>query len=480
MGTVRHMYRVAAALVLATGASGCGSAADPADGPASQVAPIERPRALARVGDTASFALTGEAALLAQVRGRVLEARTLPLSGSGSGSVVLRFEAPEGAQPAPRLDASSERAGLVVTTEDDGSTLRAAQSFAGPATGPWEALTPLRELRPDEFFPSWHQVDGAMLFTTEIRGDLQEIRFVVREPDAEPREIELPPDVITAVFAGDLVAYAVQMKGQPSDDEPRRLVVRNWRTGEERSSAVIRQGIEDLDLRPDGRVVLNEDGGGLFEVRGGGTPRRLTRAGVAPAYVGDRIVFVRQAEREGDERLAVVESDGRVRGFGVPTARIAGFAVDGSRVLWRANGCLLVADVSARAAAAPGPGPCPRSELFLDDSGPSPVLDRSRRVPLILRCIAAASPGCRGTVRLRLADGPTGNASAPLRFRIPAGRSRRLAPRLTRRAYRAAIRESRTGIGGAALVVHAVAIDPAGRRSELSDGYSVEVPRRLK
>ncbi len=474
------MHRVVATLVLAAVAGGCGTDADSVAEPASQVAPIDRPRALARVDETSAFALAGESALAARVRGRELEVRTLPLNGSGAGSAVFRFEAPEGAEPSPRLDASSERAGLVVTTEDDGSTLRAAQSFAGPATGPWEALTPLRELQPDEFFPSWHQVDGATLFTTELRGDLRKIRFIVREPNAAPREIELPPEVITTVFAGDLVAYAVPVKGQPSDDEPRRLVVRNWRTGAQRSTAVIRAGIEDIDLRPDGRVVLNEDGGGLIELRDGSTQRRLTRTGIAPAYVGDRIVFVRQAEREGDERMAVVEPDGRVRGIGVPTARIAGFDVDGSRVLWSGNGCLLVADVVAKAAAAPGPGPCPRSEIFLDDLGPSPVLDRSRRVPLTLRCIAAAPPGCRGTVRLRFADGLTGNASASLRFRILAGRSRRLAPRLTRRAYRAAIRESREGIGGAALVVHASAVDPAGRRSRLSDGYSIEVPRRLR
>lgn len=466
--------------VLAAVAVGCGSDADPVADRASQVAAIDRPRALARIDDDAGFALAGDAALVARARGRILVARAIPLSGAGPASDVFRFEAPEGAVPSPRLDASSLRAGLVVTTEDDGSSLRAAQSFAGPATGPWEALTPLRELQRDEFFPAWNQVDGETLFTTELRGDLREIRFVVREPGAEPREVDLPPEVIETVFAGDLVAYAVPVKGQPSDDEPRRLVVRNWRTAEQRSTAVIREGIESIDLRPDGRVVVNDDGGGLIELRDGTTQRRLTRTGIAPAYVGDRIVFVRQAEREGDERLAVVEPGGRVRAFGVPTARIQGFAVDGSRVLWRGNGCLLVADVTARAAADPGRGPCPRSELFLDDYGGSPVLDRSRRVPLTLRCIAAAPPGCRGTVRLQFADGPAGNASAPLRFRIPAGRSRRLAPRLTRRAYRAAIREARQGMGGAALVVYATAVDPSGRRSRLSDGYAVEVPRRLR
>jgi hypothetical protein len=103
-----------------------------------------------------------------------------------------------------------------------------------------------------------------------------------------------------------------------------------------------------------------------------------------------------------------------------------------------------------------------------------PALTRSRRVPFILRCIAAAPAGCRGTVRLRDEEGAA--ASSPVRFRIPVGRRRRIVARVTPRAYRAALREGREGIGGSFFVVEATAVDPAGRRSVLSDGYGVLVP----
>jgi hypothetical protein len=97
---------------------------------------------------------------------------------------------------------------------------------------------------------------------------------------------------------------------------------------------------------------------------------------------------------------------------------------------------------------------------------------RDGRVPVTLRCVAAAPPGCRGTVRIDLVEGsPRGRDSSRVRFRIPAGRVHRLAPRLTRGGRRAAARDG-------AAVVTAVAVDPAGRRSVLADGYWIEVPAK--
>ena len=112
-----------------------------------------------------------------------------------------------------------------------------------------------------------------------------------------------------------------------------------------------------------------------------------------------------------------------------------GFATDGSRVFWWANGCLLVDDVSAPPAAAPGPGPCPRSELALANRS-SPHL--ARTLPVKLRCVAAPR-ACRGAVRLTTVARPSTAAKAisrRLRFSIPAGQARRLHVPLTGRGYR--------------------------------------------
>ena len=438
------MRRAVFALLLAVTAAGCGGSLE------AEATVSDRPRAVASVSGDDSWALAGDAILHARVRGRTLEVRD-------GAKVVHRFEAPEGRISLAKLEASRDLAALIVSTEKRESGRRGEHLFAGPPAGPWGALAP------SDYFPGWQQVDGPNLFVMEVREDYQDFRWVVREPGAEPRRLDLPKEAIMAVFTGDVVAYPLPERGQPEDDEPRRLVVRNWRTGEQRFTARIREGIEALDVRADGRVVLNEDGGGILEVRDGRV-RRLTRSGVQPQYAGDRIVYVRHAGREGDERLKVLEPDGRVRAFGIPTAEVKGLVTDGERVLWSANGCLLVASVGGSAAREPGPGPCPRSELFLD-RGEGAAMRPDGRVPLTLRCIAAAPSGCRGTVRVALMDpSPPGPDSTTVGFRIPAGRSQRLAPRLSARARRAAARDG-------AAVVKAVAVDPAGRRSVLEDGY---------
>jgi hypothetical protein len=110
-----------------------------------------------------------------------------------------------------------------------------------------------------------------------------------------------------------------------------------------------------------------------------------------------------------------------------------------------------------------------RLRLFLGDEG-KPVLRRNRRVPLILRCVAAAPPGCRGTLRLSLYV-PSRGVTETVRFAIPAGQRRRL----TRAASAAALREDRHREDGVALNVRAMAVEPAGRRSVLADGVVVAV-----
>ena len=155
----------------------------------------------------------------------------------------------------------------------------------------------------------------------------------------------------------------------------------------------------------------------------------LVSGGSTAAYAGDSLVY------DAGERLRIVDANGRIRRLGVPTWTFGGFATDGSRVVWVANGCLLVDDASAPPAAAPGPGrvcaarsPWPharRPDLYLADT-----------LPVTLRCVAAPR-ACRGA--LRLTTGRPARAiaiSRRVRFSIPAGQTRRLHVPLTCRGYR--------------------------------------------
>jgi hypothetical protein len=273
-------------------------------------------------------------------------------------------------------------------------------------------------------------VDDDRLFTFVFGTTIDSSAVTVRDPD--PRTLPCPAgrDAVGAVFAGDLVAYA-------TDD---RFVVRDWRTGAQRTAAKLSDFAASIDLRDDGRALVGTDDGELFDVSPGGIPRRIARAAGKPRFAGEHIVFVRGGA------LRVIDPSRRVRAFGVPTTRLGAFTTDGTRVLWEANGCLFVAPVTDPMAAAPGPGPCPRSELTRVD-GPNPRL--ARTIPLTLRCVTAPRT-CRGTLQLKAES----LLNAPRRFAIPAGRARRFNVRLSQRGYRALSRLVADD-AGALVTIHA-------------------------
>jgi hypothetical protein len=203
-------------------------------------------------------------------------------------------------------------------------------------------------------------------------------------------------------------------------------VVQDWRTGAIRRTVDLRNPIDWIALRADGRVAVVTYEHELYDIRPGAAPRRLRPIADRVEFAGDRLVFNRL------NRLRVVEPDGRHRAFGVTTITFGGFDVEGERVLWVANGCLLVASVTQRRARSIGRGPCPRSELSVVDRA-NPNL--ARTIPVTLRCVAAPRR-CRGTIRLRMPIGGR-TISIPQRFSIPTGRVVRFDLRLHERGYRA-------------------------------------------
>ena len=373
------------------------------------------PQPLTRVNERTGFALAGEAALVSRPSGRVLQVFAHPLDGSAA-RMVFSVDPPPGLEPdGRRLAASAQRAAITVTWGELSDNVEVVQAFGGPPGGPWTAFGPLSA--PDAVFPWGHQVDGDRLFSTESRGGLLDLAVVARDPDPHDVAFAAPEDALFAVFAGDLVAHT----------SGKALVVREWRTGVERSRVKLPGDAEGIALRPDGRVAVTTENDRLYELRGGKL-RLLSRDARRPlAYAGDRLLFT-----DSDDQPRVIAPSGRVRRFGPPTETFGGFVTEGERVLWVANGCLLVDKATAAPSAAPGKGPCPRSELALDDSGGNPRLGRT--IPVGLRCIAAPRV-CRGTVRLSAGE-PLRAISRPVRFAIRAGKRGRLRVRLTDSGYR--------------------------------------------
>jgi hypothetical protein len=388
------------------------------------------PRALARSAGVLAIAPGGDRVLVAQARGANLRVVSIPLAG-GAARLVFSFDAPKGLVPvSASLSASAQRAALILEMGPGPGQPEAVQTFTGPLAGGWVTLQPFtRPSSAGAVTPLRQQADGDRLFTTESRGE--DTRVVVRDPN--PREVAFAEGEAEYVarFAGDFVATSLGGEQKRS-----RLVVRDWRTGVVTTSAEVPDGFDFIALRPDGRAAVLTYDGALYEVPSGGPARPLaTYGGSAAAYAGDALVH------DPDGRLRVIDLSGRSRAFGVPTRSLEGFATEGSQVVWIANGCLLVDDVGAPAAAAPGPGPCVRGELAFEGDQPNPYL--TRRLPVALRCVAA--PGaCRGKLRLGIGlPGRTKPISGRVPFSIRAGHARSVRVPLTCRGYRMILRELR-------------------------------------
>ena len=411
------------------------------------------PLALTTMSGVLAVAPGGEQVLVARARGANLRVSTISLTG-GVPRQVFSFDAPDGLYPVSAgMSASAQRAVLQIEMGDGPGHVDAVQIFGGPVDGGWSELQPFTRLGGQNVRVALRQqADGERIFSTESRGDT--MRVVVRDPD--PHEVAFAPGELpsTAMFAGDLVAV-----GTALSDEASRFVVRDWRTGALVSSAELPGGFHSIALRPDGRAAVPTWQGPLYEVRPGAFPRLLTRGGgEKAAWAGDSIVF------DPGGSLRVVDANGRIRRFGTPTASLGDFTTEGSRVVWEANGCLLVDDVGAPAAAAPAPGPCVRGELAFARDEPEPYL--RHRLPLALRCVAA--PGaCRGRLRLGIGlPGRTKPISGRVRFSIPAGQAHSMHVPLTCRGYRMMLRELRRDARAA------VTLDA---RTEDGERYPVEL-----
>ena len=175
-------------------------------------------------GGVGNVALAGNVVLLVQEGEHTLRVRRVPLDGTQSTTALTVRLSPDKI-PSGQLAGSDALAGLILHTETPTSTLGHSQIFRGAPLGRLVALGPLKPVRPTGYFAAAAQADEKRLFVTEARSDLRAARHVVYEISRRPRPIDLPAKVLQTDFAGDLVAYVAPTA------KPRRLVVRNWRTG---------------------------------------------------------------------------------------------------------------------------------------------------------------------------------------------------------------------------------------------------------
>jgi hypothetical protein len=390
------------------------------------------------------MALSGDRAFITTLGNAVI---SVPTAGGGV-STALPTRRDTGVW---QITASPTRAALIRVT---GTSERLGyQVFAGPPFAPLEL--PLVADSPQSM-PLRVLADGDRLFVFRTVAP-RTTTVTVRDPD--PHEISFPLNAnpAVAVFKGDLVAYPLTWDDRDPRFRDRRLVVANWKTGEQRYTVDLPGAVSALDLRPSGRVLATVEDT-YFEVSPTGAARMVVSDRGSPGFfAGEQIVFVRGGW------LRVLDPSGQVRRFGVRTRTPISFATDETRVLWVANGCLLVANVADAPVDRIGPGPCPRGELAIELGGSYRAL--ARDLPVRLRCVTGR---CRGELRLKFEGKWLGPRQ---RISVRAGRTRRILVRLTGAGSRVLERAGSSGgfvrvdaewrIGRALRVpLHGLYVDP--------------------
>ena len=367
---------------------------------------------LARVTPGAEIALAGDRMVFTEIKGRVARVYSVPVAG-GPRRREFAYTVPAGAEANLQLSASGQRVAVALAAEHNELIL--TQAFTGPLGAPWAALGP-----PTRLFEATNvyrvQLDGDRLFSYELRGSFANAGVTVRDPEPHDVPFYSPTDALRAQFAGDLVAYAASRPGEEDEGAHRRLVLKNWRTGEQLGSVDLEYAADIGALRADGGVLTR--GSPITLWKPGTAPRKLVEASADVAFAGDRVLWT------GEDGVHVIEPGGATRRLGPETRTGLRLATDGQRAFWVANGCLLAASLDDASHAAPGPGPCARSELSTT-SQPEQKLAHSVRVRI--RCIAAPTT-CKGTIRLP-------GLSGARRYSLAAGRTKAFAVPLTASGY---------------------------------------------
>jgi hypothetical protein len=314
-------------------------------------------------------------------------------------------------RPTTMLDASGERVALVVAHEriDRGVSRTRFRLYTGPPTGPLQRETAARG-----WYPLVGSVDRNRVLVTEADKQAR-IRARLLAPGAEPRVLATRLDDV-AVLAGSHVAYV--RRG--------RLIVADLVSGAHEVD-VAAEGVVNLDLAPDGRVI--GDQGDSVVMAAPGQPLAAFGVGVfMPSFAGDLFAAVEDTRFGAERPVVLTPGNPTARPVGVPSFDLRGFDAGDRGVAWAANGCVYYAPLDAVAGIEPPPGPCPRVEAGIDMAD-SKLRGRELRVEIF--CVAAPPTGCRGSVALHLR-----RRVGLAHYRVGAGRRGVVPVRLTRVAAR--------------------------------------------
>lgn len=346
------------------------------------------------LGPAEVVALSGDAAIFGDgaPSDRVIVTRA-PLDG---GRAATLLDVPRDRATYMRVAASRTRVAVQFEHESED------QVYAGPPAGPLRRVD-VGDANDVAVVGDTVIVDGD--FATEAIG-----------PDGSRTPIAVEPG--TGIYAGDFVASAEDDGGVPSFGHGRHLKLRNWRTGEPLASFDVGRETQALALRADGTIAFATVRG-LYRLDRGGRPTRIGAPGVEDlAWAGKTLVI----RRGGKVQRLFARSRGRgERAIGLRGTVVDDVVADAEHVLWRHNGCVVVARVGASAAGRYTGSHCPLGDAVLVPPFPARP---ARLLRIHVRCLVARGGVCRGSLRsLAFAPG--------VRLRVPAGAVRRVRVPLT-------------------------------------------------
>jgi hypothetical protein len=360
--------------------------------------------------ETTAIGLAGpDVLVLSQSYKDTLKLVAVPRVG-GNARTLLTLNAAD--YDSARLAASAQLIALAVDVK------REHRLYVGPPSGPLKVI----RRNSSQWAPGVVRVDGNRILLTELLED-----NVVDTGDDDGEESG-PRNFRASVYDGTRWTPIAWAAGNRMPSElagpyvavqgyaPRRIELADLATGATLytiTPPTTDEGLQlgGLDLLPDGRIAVGTQRG--IDLAGIGQPlSNLANSGRLgnPFFAGPYIAAFDDARKT----LDLVRGDGSQIVLQPASFTEADIVTDENGVAWLLNGCVRYASFAPNTTSRATP--CPGSEVSLYFIGAhSKLRGNHARVPV--KCVAAASGRCRGTLLLR--EGPNQPVLGRGRFSLP-------------------------------------------------------------